>query len=112
MTTNALGEGRTMNVTLGGTVAVGTVFEGAGMIGVHLNGGVSGEVDAVAIDGVFRLAKETPLVIAQGDYVYWDAVNDNIDKTTTNIPAGIAVAAAASGATTVDVKINAGSAPA
>jgi len=105
MTTVVKGEGRTMNVTLGGTVAAGTVYEGAGCIGVHLNGGVSGDVDAVLLEGVVTLAKEAPLVIAQGDLVYWDATNKNVDKTTTNIPCGICTVAAASADTTVTIKL-------
>lgn len=62
----------------------------------------------LAIAEVWQLPKVAPLVIDQGDLVYWDAADGNLNKTATdNTLAGFAFAGAASAATTVAVKINA-----
>lgn len=90
----------------GSTIAVNTVVEFADMIGVALADIPDGETGQLAVAEVFELAKETPLVITQGDQLYWDATNDNVDKTNTNIPCGKAFADAASAATTVQVLLN------
>lgn len=98
-------EGKTMPYTNGGatTIAAGTVIEFTDMVGVAL-GDIAPESEGeLAVCEVWELAKETPLEINQGDQVYWDAANDRVDKTNTNIPCGKAFATAASGATTVQV---------
>jgi predicted RecA/RadA family phage recombinase len=77
------------------------------MIGVALGDIAIGETGELAIEEVWDLPKEAALVVAQGDTVYWDAVNLNIDKTNTNTPAGKAFSAAIAAAATVRVKINA-----
>jgi predicted RecA/RadA family phage recombinase len=76
------------------------------MIGIAAGDIASTEEGVLHLEEVWELPKEAPLVISVGDQVYWDATNDNIDKTDTNVPAGKAVAAAASADTTVMVKIN------
>lgn len=91
----------------GTAVVSGEVVPLPDMIGVAAGDIADGEDGELFIEEVFEVAKEAPLVIAQGDKVYWDATNDNIDKTDTNVPAGIAFAPAASAATTVFVKLNA-----
>ena len=108
MATGHIRPGRTMPYTNGGasTIAAGTVVEFADMIGVALGDIAVGAEGELAICEVWELAKEAPLVINQGDQVYWDTVNDNVDKTDTNIPCGKAFAAAASAATTVQVLLN------
>jgi predicted RecA/RadA family phage recombinase len=90
----------------GSTITAGTVIEFAAEIGVALGDIANGETGDLAISEVWTLAKETPLVIAQGDQVYWDAANNRVDKTNTNIPCGKAFASAASGDTTVQVLLN------
>jgi predicted RecA/RadA family phage recombinase len=70
---------------------------------VRSDGVSDGALGALAAGGgVYLCAKEAPLVIAVGDKVYWDAVNNNIDKTNTNKPFGFATKAAASADTTVE----------
>ena len=108
MAGNHVQRGDVIDYTLTGTVAAGGVIEFADSIGVALVGGVSGDVVAVALGEVFELAKETGVAFAVGDFLYWDASNDNLDKTGTNIPAGLCVEAAASGATTAKVLLNRG----
>ena len=90
-------------VTLGGTVVAGAVWEGADVVGVYQSAGVSGDIVAVALTGDYTLTKEAGVAFTQGDKLYWDATNDNLDKTNTNIPAGIASGAAASGDVLADV---------
>ena len=83
------------------------VDEGGDPIGVALGDILDGATGELAICEVWTLAKEAPLVITQGDQVYWDATNENVDKTNTNIPCGKAYASAVSAATTVQVLLNA-----
>jgi predicted RecA/RadA family phage recombinase len=106
MTTQYLSEGAT--ITLPGAQTAESIVELADCIAYCPNAIASGETGPGIIQGKFRLPKETPLVITAGDFVYWDATNDNVDKTSTNTPLGIAAAAAASAATEVDVCINVG----
>lgn len=61
-----------------------------------------GELD---VCGVHRLTKVAPLVIAQGDRVYWDTSAKKVTKTITDNLLGIAWAGAVSAAVTVDVKL-------
>lgn len=91
----------------GSAIAKGTVIEFAAMIGIALGDIANGSVGELAISEVWSIKKEAPLVITQGDQVYWDATNDNVDKTNTNIPCGKAYASAASADTTVQVLLNA-----
>ena len=57
-----------------------------------------------ATQGVYRLAKEAPLVINQFEAVYWDDTAKKVTKTTTNnFLMGYAAYPAVSAATTVDV---------
>ena len=109
MATGHVREGKTMPYTnsTGGDIAGGTVIEFAAMIGVALGDILDGATGELAICEVWTLAKEAPLVITQGDQVYWDATNENVDKTNTNIPCGKAYASAVSAATTVQVLLNA-----
>jgi len=108
MTTAYRGVGDIINVTAGAAKSSGDVEEFADCVGVWMADTANGAIGAVAIQGEFTLAKEAPLVISQGDILYWDATNDNLDKTNTNIPAGIATADAASADTTCSVLLNPG----
>lgn len=101
-------EGKTLTYTnaTGSTITSGSVVEFTGMIGVALGDIANGASGEVAVCEVWELPKEAPLVITQGDQVYWDATNNNVDKTNTNIPCGKAAASAASAATTVQVLLN------
>lgn len=91
----------------GSAIAKGTVIEFGAMVGIALGTIANGATGELAISEVWTVAKETSLVITQGDLVYWDATNDRVDKTNTNIPCGKAYASAASDATTVQVLLNA-----
>jgi len=77
------------------------------MIGVAAHDIADTEDGELLVEEVFEIAKEAPLVIDQGDDVYWDDAADQINKTNTNVPAGKAFAPAGSADTTVLVKLNA-----
>jgi predicted RecA/RadA family phage recombinase len=95
-----------INGTAADVVSGEVVVVGA-MVCVALGDIAIGAEGNLATEEVWEVAKEAPLVIDQGDIVYWDAVNSNIDLTNTNVVAGKAFAAAASAATTVLVKLGA-----
>lgn len=61
---------------------------------------------AVAVEGVFSIAKEAPLAIAQGDKLYWDNSAKKLTKTAmSNTLCGWAFEAAGSAATVVLIKL-------
>jgi len=101
---NFVQPGKVLNVTLSGTVAAGDVVEAADLIGVAESGGVSGDVIAVALEGVCEVAKVAGTAFNQGDVLYWDADPGNLTKTATgNKPIGYAFEAALSAATVAKV---------
>lgn len=77
----------------------------AACIGVALTPIAKGEKGTVSLTGVYELPAAASLAIDVGDKVYWNAKNNNIDKTDTGIPAGIAVAPKTEAGTVVRVKI-------
>jgi predicted RecA/RadA family phage recombinase len=92
--------------TSGQGVLVGALF---GVVAVDALTGVSAEV---AVNGVFDITKEAPLVIAVGARVFWDNTNKRVTTTATgNVAIGHAVVAAASADTTARVRLS-GSTPA
>lgn len=93
---------------LSADVAAGDVVVVGSRIGIALGDIADGAEGELAVDEVWEIAKAAPLVIDQGDIVYWDTADGNLNKTATdNTQAGYAFADAASAATTVFVKINA-----
>lgn len=65
-----------------------------------------GDIAVVALEGVFSVPKEAPLVIALGDRLYWDATAGKFTKTATaNTFAGFAHEAAGSADTTVKIRL-------
>jgi len=95
----------TGTITAAATITAKTVAELADSIGIYLASVVSGEDVAVMLMGKVELDKETGVAFAVGDMLYWDATNDRLDKTNTNIPAGICTLAAASAATRAEVML-------
>ena len=91
----------------GSDVVSGEVVEVADMVCVAAGDIADGETGELFTEEVFTLTKEAPLVISQGDTVYFDSTLGEIDKTDTNTLAGKAFADAASAATTVQVKLGA-----
>lgn len=102
-------DGSTGDFTTAGAVANGEVLEFANSIGIALAAATgAGQVIPVAMEGVWELPKETGVAFTFGQKLYWDAVNNRVDATNTNIPCGLAWRAQGSADTVCLVKINAG----
>jgi predicted RecA/RadA family phage recombinase len=102
---NANFDGDRLTVTAPAAVASGGVVLVGAITGVAVNAAANGAQVVIATRGVFSLAKQASLAVAQGDTVYWDNAAAEVDKTNTNRPLGVAVKAAASGDATVMVKL-------
>ena len=90
----------------GADIESGEVVEFAGIgIGVAAAKILDGYEGEVAMEGVYRLAKATPLAIAQGARVYWDNSAKKLTTVVKPTLAGYAHKAAASGDLTLDVKL-------
>jgi predicted RecA/RadA family phage recombinase len=103
------GEGNIINVTTAGNVTAGNICPLTEIAGVYLDTGTTGAVIPVALEGVFVVAKKAGATL---DF----AVGEKVQTLTTggaekavptggSEPLGIAVEAAATGATTVKVKL-------
>lgn len=106
-------KGETLDYTATAAVSVGDIVSLNTRIGVAGNDIAAGETGAVNVEGVFEMPKAT-VAVTLGAAVYWDAEAKNIttvastgsdDTKKDNIPAGYAVAAAASADATVLVKL-------
>jgi len=109
MATNHIQEGAVITWTngLSADVAAGDVVLIGNQVGVALGDIADGAIGEVAIEEVFEVPKNNSLVVSQGDILYWDATDEEMNKTEAdNYLAGIAVAAAAETATTVKMKIS------
>lgn len=95
----------TSNVDVGDVVAVGT-----GMIGVASTSGLTGEMVALEVEGVYEINATTADTINEGDLLYFNVSAREITTTSTsNVRAGRAISSKAGAvASTVLVKINAG----
>lgn len=98
--------GKVMPHTPIGAVGSGEVVVFADMIGVALADIGAGVEGQLAIQETWVLPKEAGLAIIQGQQLYWDAVNDEIDTTDTNVPAGKAMHFELAASPTVQVILN------
>lgn len=108
MATNHVQKGRVMSWTngTGSAVSSGDVVLVGNVVCIALGDIADGAEGELATEEVFTVAKAAPLVISQGDLLYWDAGDDNFNKTATdNHLAGFAFTAAASADTTVQIKL-------
>lgn len=110
MTTKFKARGIVMDWLATAAIASGQVIPMASnKIGVALADIANGSTGSVQVAGVFELKKATASVFAQGTPVYWDAVTNGGELTTTsagNTPAGFAWAAAGAGVLLAQVCIN------
>ena len=83
----------------------GTVLSLKTRIGIAASDIAVGTKGAVYLCGVYSIAKAASLAISQGDAVYYNTSNGNIDKTASGIPAGFAISDAGTNDATVLVKI-------
>lgn len=84
------------------SVSIGEVIPlGTNKIGIASSNGLSGEVIALNVKGIWEINAKTADVISIGDELYWDDVNSELTITdTSNTYAGVATtskAAAAAG---------------
>lgn len=108
MTNKYVMTGQVLDYVAGSNIAVGAVVLMVNRIGVALAAIASGATGAVAVQGVFTVAKLSTDVVAQGDLLYWDAGNSRLTTTaSTHKVAGYAAKAAGNGVTTVEININA-----
>lgn len=108
MATNHIQEGKIMTWTNGteAAVAAGDVVVIGLFVGIALGNIGVGAVGEVAVDEVWEVPKNNNLVIAQGDDLYWDVADGEVNKTAEdNYYMGLAFVAAAQTATTVKVKL-------
>lgn len=109
MATGHVAPGATMPYTNTGAaiIAKDTVVAFGGMIGITLGAIAVGATGELAISEVWTLPKDNNLAITQGDQLYWDTVNDEVDKTNTNVPCGKAYNSALLAGTEIQVILNA-----
>lgn len=107
MTTKFRQNGDVLDYTAGSAISAGQVLVIGVRIGVALTAIANGATGAVAVEGVFEIAKLSSDTMAQGALVYWDNANSRMTTTAGgNTLAGYAFRAAGNGATTVEVNIN------
>lgn len=116
MATNYVQDGDIIQWTNAGTavlsgdpVVIGS--NGDALIGIALVDIANGATGSVALEGVFSVPKVSGAVIAQGEYVIWDASAAAFDDNAAAPAAGdvsdgaIAWEAAGNGVTTIKVKL-------
>ena len=92
----------------GSTITSGTAVLIGARLGVTLADIANGATGSVQVEGVFTVPKLGTDVVAAGALLYWDNTNKRLTTTASgNTLSGFAVAAAGSGVTAVNIKINA-----
>ncbi len=105
---NYLQAGATVTVTAPANVLSGDVVVVGALVGVAAFDASQNDQVEITTEGVFTLPKKSTDVVAAGNLMYWDAANHYLTLTagTGSKPlAGVAVAAAGNGVTTVNVKL-------
>lgn len=111
MATNFVGPGDVLEVFTAGALSSDDGYMLNDLFGVALHDAGAGETVSLAVTGRWTLPKEAPLVINQGDRLFWEPGNSRVDKTATGQRCiGIAAKGAASADTTVEVLLR-GSTP-
>ena len=104
------GEGSRINYTATGDVTEGSLIQFTNIVGVALNTAVTGATVPCAITGEFTLTKPAAATagFTQGDAVYVTSTGAINSSATGDLFVGYASAAAATGATSVDVILGGG----
>jgi predicted RecA/RadA family phage recombinase len=104
---NYIQEGDTLNFTANEAITAGQMILVTGVVGVAINDVASGAVGVLATKGVFEVAKEGTDAPSQGQILYYNATNKTATVTaSTNKVIGYAWTAAASGDSTVQVRLS------
>lgn len=92
----------------GSNVASGAVVVVGQFVTVALGDIANGEAGELATEEVWEMPKAAGLAMGQGDRVYWDVADGNLNKTAAdNFDAGLVFEAAEAAAVTVKVKLGA-----
>ena len=102
-------DGNSIDHTPSTAKTAGDVVVQGGILGVVTTDIAASVKGSLAITGVYRFTKETGFAVTAGQRMFYDAANDRINVAGTGDFAGLAVLAAGSSDTTVDVNINEGS---
>jgi predicted RecA/RadA family phage recombinase len=103
--------GLILNYTTGTPIAAGDVVKIGPIVGVVQRGVTAADIAlgrraTVYVAGVVTMPKAAPLAISQGDAVYWDVADANVNKTLSgNTFCGHAFEDAASAATSGQVRL-------
>lgn len=105
MASNLFGDGDRWDLAVpyAGGVTTGQGMQvGAALFGVALSTAAQNALVSTAFVGIFDLAKEPALAIAQGARLFWDNTNRRLTTTATgNLAVGIALVAALAADSTV-----------
>ena len=105
---NSVSMGNVITITAAADIASGAMVLIGKRVGVAVADIKNAATGAVQMVGEFTIAKLSTDVVAQGDLLYWDNTNKRLTTTVgSNTLAGFATAPAGSGASTVNIKINA-----
>lgn len=101
-------QGDMLDYTPGTAVAAGEVIVQGALVGIAGRDIAAGELDALALTGIFDVFKLSTDAVTVGQVLYWDAGNNRATTTaSTHKRLGLATAASASGQTQVLCKLNA-----
>lgn len=100
---NFVQPGKSIVVTASGVIDGGDVVISGGLIGIAQDTVANGQQVVVHLEGVYTLPKATPLVITQGDKLFWNGTA--VTKTSSDTPLGYAFLSALSAATFVQVRL-------
>lgn len=102
-------EGCVLTVTAPEAVTAGEIVAIGSLVGVALKAAAIGDAVEIDTEGVWDVKKATGVQISVGDLLYLIPASDAVNKTAEDQAfVGVAVAAAATAATTVRVKLNVG----
>jgi len=110
MTDQYVGEGNQITITAatGGTTE-GGIYRGTSRAGVYLDSVTGGASVAVALEGVFTITKPTALDVAAFEDLYVVTGGTLVSTVTAAaVPIGMSTAIAATGITSVTVKLGSG----
>jgi predicted RecA/RadA family phage recombinase len=103
---NFVQNGEVITITAGAAITSGDPVLIGSLVGIAQTSVASGESLACKLEGVFTCKKKSTDTPAQGDKLYWDNTNKEFTTTASgNTLAGNAWAAAASGVTTVQIRL-------
>lgn len=104
---NFVQDGKILTYTAGAAIGAGEVVKIGSLVGIaQTAAAASGDVITVSTEGVFEVACKSSDVITQGAPLAWDSANSEFTlDLTDNTFAGYAWTAAASGVTTVHIKL-------